>query len=203
MWGRRDKFYIIILFALFVFCSQVFADQWFVLSLDYTSTRECAIEFWQPNTSSTFSNSTVDVTSKVNKTTSAFASLGLNFSGSTIITVDLGWTPFYSWNRTQDSYTLNLNSKCDYTLGLETKGTASDYCWNDSEAQSEVAFMNGYQVDFKRKRLIEQKDPSQLGTNTNSNSKRAIADLYISDLQIETLETGEYVSFLMCFITVD
>lgn len=63
--------------------------------------------------------------------------------------------------------------------------------------------MNGYQVDFKRKRLIEQKDPSQLGTNTNSNSKRAIADLYISDLQIETLETGEYVSFLMCFITVD
>ncbi len=200
---NNSKIISIFLFLLFVFCFHAFADQWFVLSLDYTSTRECAIEFWQPSTSSTFSNSTVDVTSKVNKTTSAFASLGLNFSGSTIISVDLGWTPFYRWNRTGDSFTLELDTKSNYTLALQTKGTASDYCWNDSEAQSEVAFMNGYQVDFKRKRLIEQKDPSQLGTSTNANSKRAIADLYISDLQIETLETGEYVSFLMCFITVD
>ncbi len=194
---------IVITLIIFLCCFPcLFADTNFTLSLDYNIIRGCGVSFWQPNTIESFSASTVDVSSKIADGT-VFASLGIIYSGETTISLDLGWTPFYLRTRNNNDYVLHTSSKCDYTLGLTTKGSSNLYCWESSDPQTENGFMYGYQVKYKKKKLVEQKIPRQLGILTDDNDKRLIADLYISGMNLDGLESGEYVSFLICYITVN
>ena len=137
----------------------LFADKWFSFSLDYNITRDCSVFFWQYETTSVFENATADVTSHLGENSFAFATLGLSFTGETIISLDLGWTPFYKKNGTGESYALETSVNMEYDLVLDLKGTASQYSWSDSQSESEDGFVNGYQVCFSRKNLVEQGNP--------------------------------------------
>ena len=199
---EMKKAAIIIVLAIAVpLC--LFADKWFSFSLDYNITRDCSVFFWQYETTSVFENATADVTSHLGENSFAFATLGLSFTGETIISLDLGWTPFYKKNGTGESYALETSVNMEYDLVLDLKGTASQYSWSDSQSESEDGFVNGYQVCFSRKNLVEQGNPNQLGVATNEAGKRAVADMYISNLDSEEKESGEYVSFLICYITTE
>lgn len=181
----------------------LFADRWFTLSLNYDVTRNCSVRFWQPGTTSEFDNSTIDVSSHVGETRFLFSVLGLSFTGTTIISLELGWTPFYKTTTVNDSYELDIDSTIAYDLGVETKGDSSRYCWSTSEKITEDGFENGFQISLSRKKLVEQVNPSLLGVSTNEDGKNAIADLYVNNMNVESGLIGKYTSFLICYITVD
>jgi len=160
--------------------------------------------FWQPSSTTGFQDSTVDLSSHIGDENYKFASLGIIYSGVTTISIDLAWTPFYMKNIAGESYTLDTSVKCDYTLGLDLKGTNSDlYSWNTAEITNEDSFTNGFHVKYKRKKLIESMTASQVGIETNEPSKNIIADMYISELDTSKVSSGQFLSFLICYITSD
>lgn len=181
----------------------LFADKWFSLSLDYMITTNCSAMFWQPGTTSGFDNSTVDISSHQGEVSFLFSVLGISFTGDPIISLDLGWTPFYKTNNVNDSYELDVSSKINYDLGVEPKGDSSHYCWNSSETVMEDGFEYGFQILFKRKRLVSQVNTSLLGISTNEEGKKAVADLYINNMNIGSGVQGRYTSFMICYITVN
>jgi len=159
--------------------------------------------FWQPDTTTGFDNSTVDISSHWGDSTYKFASMGINYSGTTTISLDLGWTPFYQKTTTDDSYTLDTSITCDYTLGLDLKGDSSLYTWSSSDAETEDAFVNGYHVKYTKKRLVESKTADELGSATTEDGINTVADLYVTELNTEKASSGEFISYLICYITAD
>lgn len=197
----RKAAIIIVLALMFPLC--LYADKWFTFSVDFNVTRDCSVCFWQYGTTSGFDEETVDITSHLGESSFAFATLGLSFSGETVISLDLGWTSFYKRTGTEGSYLLDTGTSMDYDLTLNTKGTASLYSWSESETETEDGFMYGCQILLSRKKLVEHRSPGDLGIAANESGSRALADLYISNLDSEDAENGEYVSFMICYITTE
>ena len=180
----------------------LFADKWFTMNISYTVNRTCQLQFWPANSSSDISNSTLDVSSLMG-TGSAFARLGVVYTGTNVISVDLGYTPFYAVSTVNGVKQYSTSEAYPYTLGIVPQG--ADTSWYVSGAASSNTAAMEYQgyvadVSFSVKRIVSSKNPSQIGADIDS-SKSVLADLSIGAVELEN--TGEYVSFLMCFLTIE
>ena len=190
--------------TVLAFCAFSAYNGWFTMSLTYGSARECSVHFWSPSTVDEFANKTVDITSRWGEADILFSSLGIEFNGNLSITLDLGYTPFYQKTTTGDTTTLDTSTKCSYALGITEKGDSSLFVHGDAaDLGTENGFVIGFQVTYKKMRLVQQKDPSILGVETSDHSKRIVADLSIQNLDTSSASTGEFVSYMICYITIN
>lgn len=191
----------IIIVLAFVVPLCLFADRWFTMNINYTINRSCQIQFWPVDSSSNINSSSVDVSSLVGAD-SAFARLGVVYAGTNVISIDLGYTPFYAVSTENGVTQYSVSKSYPYTLIINPHGTGVS-SGGTSSSKTESMEYEGYVADvsFSVKRIVSSMNPSQIGVSIDS-SKTVLADLKIGS--VEDLEnSGEYVSFLMCMLTIE
>ena len=196
----------IVLFVLVIVIPVcLFADRWFTMNINYTLNRTCQLQFWTTSATSSLNGGTLDVSSSLG-TNTAFARLGVVFTGTNIISVDLCYTPFYPLTLINGEKRITTTESYDYSLAVIPQGSNTSSWYDPSGSYTvspETLEMSQYvaNVSFSSKRIVSSKNPSQIGQSIDS-SKTVLADLRIDSLDLGE-GSGEYMSILLCYLTIE
>ena len=99
----------------------LFAENWFTLSFNLAIESSCTSVFWNPTTCGAGKTPSavteVDVTDK----TDAFATLGIIYTGSSLVDIAVAFSPLYLYNSANQ--TIDTTITCPYTLSIFQPGT--------------------------------------------------------------------------------
>ena len=194
-----------LLLISFMAVSCLFAENWYQFSLSLNIERLCYPAFWQAGTTSDIPSGEVNIMPLVGN--SSFATMGLAYKGTLNISLDVGYCSFYRLDSVNNETTFDLNNVVNYTLDIRQPDSETAYVFGTGcGAISPVTSAHyGKQISFNMYRLLNNVNPTSLGTATVSNgiSLIRICDFYVDELNMTNSSSGDYLSILVCQVTIE
>ena len=198
------KIMTIVLFSIIMASSCLFAISWAKFSLSLSIEKLCEARFWQTGTKTEIENNSVDIMQTLGS--DSFATLGLAYKGSLLISVDVGYSPFYELGTEGNETTLDTSSPQNYTMSFRQAGSESAYVYGNGcgSIGSSTSAHYGKQISFNMYRLLNNVNPTTLGSPSivDGISLIPVCDFYIDNLDLENAASGDYRSLLVCQVTV-
>ena len=195
-----------LLLISFVAVSCLFAVNWFTFSLNLSIIRACQPMFWSPGTTTEIENSSVNIIPLVG--TASFASLGIAYKGTLTVSIDVGYSPFYRLETVNNESSLNTSDAHEYSMSFRQPDSDSAFVFGQGcgEINSMTSAHYGSQVEFDMYRLLNNVNPANIGTPTAANDGTSlvkVCDFYVDSLDLSNASSGEYLSLLICQVTVE
>lgn len=195
--GRVEmkKAAIIIVLAIAVpLC--LFAENWFTLSFNLDIESTCTSVFWNPTTCGAGQTPTTVEEVDVTNLTNAFATLGIVYTGASLVDIAVGFSPLYLYN--SDNQTIDTTVTCPYTLSIFQPGTTTAY--SETAGRGSASETTGTQtITYVKAFLVTNGATNAIGVANNTG--RAIADFKIT-IDEENAAAGTYRGYMKCYITV-
>lgn len=186
---------IVIIFLIAVsFC--LFAENWFTMSFNFEIESSCTSVFWNPTTCGAGKTPSAVTEVDVTDMTDAFATLGIVYTGSSLVDIAVGFSPLYLYNSANQ--TIDTTITCPYTLSIFRPGTTDVY--SETAGRSSVSeTTNSQTIDYVKAFLVTNGATNAIGLANSSG--REIADFKIT-LNEADAALGTYRGYMKCYITV-
>ena len=98
----------------------LFAENWFTLSFNLAIESSCTSVFWNPTTCGAGKTPSVVAEVDVTDKTDAFATLGIVYTGSSLVDIAVAFSPLYLYDSTNQ--TMDTSVTCPYNLSIFQPG---------------------------------------------------------------------------------
>ena len=175
----------------------LFAENWFTLSFNLDIQSTCTSVFWNPTTCGAGKTPSVVAEVDVTDKTDAFATLGIVYTGSSLVDIAVAFSPLYLYDSTNQ--TMDTSVTCPYNLSIFQPGTTNEF----AETAGRSSFsetVSSQTISYVKAFLITNGATNSIGVANNSG--REIADFAITLDELNAGALGTYRGYMKCYITV-